>query len=852
MRRNRLVTQVVALVVVGAWACASPALARDCPALVGHLPGPVSAVAVSGDYANLAGASGLVIADVSQPSAPRLVGEVGMRYGAVDIAVSGDYAYVAAADGLDVIDVSTPSTPVEVGFLDTGGAVGVVAVSGGYAYVAAGLRGFGVVDVSTPSAPRAVASILSGVAIHDVALSGDYAYVAASGPYGLLVVDVSTPSRPALVGSVSTATPGQSIAVSGGFAYLVGGGLLEVFDLSTPPSPVEVASIDTPGSAYDVAVSGGFAYVAAGDNFPFGGGGLSVIDVSTPSAPVEVGSVDVAPVGTIGFASDVAVWHGYAYVVGARGEQPSAIAGAVFVIDVSAPSTPVEVGWYQTGTELGLDELPPVGAVAVADEHVFLAAGEAGLYVFRECGPLADPRESFVPAAAYAAGSEGSFFQTDVELNNRGAEEAHVVVQWLPRGQDNPAPLESEPIALAPGNSVRFENVLTELFGLGPDSYGALKLEASTEEVIAMSRTSNLPAGGGAGTYGQGIPAIRSTDMIQGTESRRILFLSEDDDFRANVGCVNGSSEPVTVNLGVFDNAGTQLDTLTVELGSYGSDQVNRVLSEWAPVDGYVDVWASSDDAFFYCYGSMLDNVTSDPTTILPQVPSAATTFVPAAALSSGLEGSFFSTDVDLNNVGATNITYQLLWLPRWADNSAPVHSDTFLLAPGAGVRYGNVLAEVFGLEQDQVGALAVEASGVDLLAMSRTYNLPPGDAAGTFGQDLPGIPADRMIPTGVRKRIIFLAENDEVRSNVGCQNGGAEPVTVTIELLSSEGEPLETRTLDLGPFSNGQADRVLRDHAPIEAAYVDVWTDTPGATFTCYGSVLDNVTNDPTTTPPM
>ena len=238
---------------------------------------------------------------------------------------------------------------------------------------------------------------------------------------------------------------------------------------------------------------------------------------------------------------------------------------------------------------------------------------------------------------------------------------------------------------------------------------------------------------------------------------------------RANVGCVNGSREPVRINIGVFDDEGTFLETKTMDLGPYSNNQINRIFEDYRPINGYVDVWADSDDALYYCYGSMLDNLTSDPTTILPQVPSDDVSFIPAAALAAGLEGSFFLTDVDLNNVGSTDITYELLWLPRGADNSEPVHSETFSLAPGAGVRYANVLDEVFGLEPDQVGALAIEASGTDLLAMSRTYNLPSAKVAGTFGQELPGIPVDRMIPTGVKKRIIFMSENDDVRSNVGC-----------------------------------------------------------------------------------
>jgi hypothetical protein len=44
----------------------------------------------------------------------------------------------------------------------------------------------------------------------------------------------------------------------------------------------------------------------------------------------------------------------------------------------------------------------------------------------------------------------------------------------------------------------------------------------------------------------------------------------------------------------------------------------------------------------------------------------------------------------------------------------------------------------------------------------------------------------------------------------------------------------------------------VFGDGADVEAAYVDVWSETAGGLFTCYGSVLDNITSDPTTVLPQ
>jgi hypothetical protein len=289
-----------------------------------------------------------------------------------------------------------------------------------------------------------------------------------------------------------------------------------------------------------------------------------------------------------------------------------------------------------------------------------------------------------------------------------------------------------------------------------------------------------------------------------------------------------------------------------MDLAPYSNNQVNRIFQDYDPVDGTVEVWANRADGLFYCYGSVLDNTTSDPTTILPQAPTGDRSFVAAAALAAGLEGAFFETDVDLANVGSTELSYQLMWLPRGADNTTPVASESFTLAAGAGVRYANVLDEVFGLAPDQAGALAIAASGIDLLAMSRTYNLPSAKVAGTFGQELPGMPLEGLMATGERRRIIFMNETDDLRSNVGCMNAGAGNVRINLELFNAEGESLEVKTMDLAPRSNNQITRVFRDHEPISAGYVDVWTNTPHAMVTCYGSVLDNTTSDPTTVLPQ
>ena len=464
---------------------------------------------------------------------------------------------------------------------------------------------------------------------------------------------------------------------------------------------------------------------------------------------------------------------------------------------------------------------------------------------------------SFIPAAAYAAGAQGAFFQTDLDLNNKGSEPATVTLLWLPRGADNSAPATSEAIVLNPGQSIQYENVLNTVFGLAsdPPALGAIAMVADSADVIGMSRTYNV--GGAIGNFGQGLPGIPSDKLIQYGETRRIIFMSENDDIRANVGCANGLNTPVHIDIAMYDGDGILRETKTMDLPPWSNKQLNRIFQAYAPVNGYVDVSTTTEGGAFYCYGSVLDNLTSDPTTVLPQVPSADFTFIPAAALAAGAQGAFFQTDVDLNNAGSTPVEYQFAWLPRGADNTTPTMSAPFTLAAGASVRYANVLNAVFGVDPNQVGALAVQATTPDLLVMSRTYNLlgdgnPLGFPAGaTFGQELPGIPADMMIATGEKKRIIFMNENEDVRANVGCQNGVDAAVTVTIELFDAAGNSLETKFMALPPWSNKQLNQIFEAYSPVNG-YVDIWTNTPDATIYCYGSVLDNINSDPTTVLPQ
>jgi len=346
MTSPRPACRLVALLGIGVGVLAAPALAQDCPELVGSLPGDGWTT---------------------------------------DLAVSGDYAYLSDSIGsLRVIDVSDPSAPVEV-YGGRGQGYHAVAVSEGYAYLGcfwsfppSGLGSLIVYDVSTPSAPGALGAVTFGGVPVDVAIiSGRFAYVAVYIPElgpGLEVIDVTWPWMPFEICFFPTTGAPTGVAVEDGFAYLAGSDGLTVIDVSIPPSPLWLAFLDTPDGVRGVAVEDGFAYLAGSD-------GLRVIDVNQPWGPFEVGFL-----GTPMPASDVAVSGGYAYVTVGDYFNP----GRLCVIDVSTPSAPVEVGSYETGGRFDWY----FGGIAVSDGYVFVGNDGVPLDVFRECGSFADGFES--------------------------------------------------------------------------------------------------------------------------------------------------------------------------------------------------------------------------------------------------------------------------------------------------------------------------------------------------------------------------------------------------------------------------------------------------------------------------
>jgi hypothetical protein len=231
-----------------------------------------SAVAVRGDYAYATfGGYGLLVIDLSDPWQPQQV--AWLRENAVDVDLEGNLAAIASARGITFIDVSEPTDPVVISQLGTDSTS--VDLVGSIAYSAEEEGGLLIIDADDPAQPQVMATVPGYV--EAVTVIGSTAFLGRA-EEGLELWDVSQPAVPRLLGTVATPASPQSVTSDGRYLYVGHYDGWLVVDANDPARPEVISSQLGIGSALDVEVDATerFAYIADGL------AGLLVVDLDAP------------------------------------------------------------------------------------------------------------------------------------------------------------------------------------------------------------------------------------------------------------------------------------------------------------------------------------------------------------------------------------------------------------------------------------------------------------------------------------------------------------------------------------------------------------------------------------------
>ncbi len=325
------------------------------PNLIGtyNSPGTARDVDVSGNYAYLAdGTSDLRIVNVSVPASPSSVSQLDVGGDSYAVLNNGSTTYVATYSASTTDQSNTPNQnqSIEIGqnssnataaqsFISTvdfisGATVQVRRVGNPANNLLVNLRS------SLSGSNLATATITAAsltTSYQDIEVTFPTIYPISSGTtyYLVLTTAANNSSNYYQWGGRNTNGYGNGTAYQNSsnqgydlrFHTHYIPGLIAV-DTSTIASPVVTgaAALTAP---WRMALDGGYLYVADGSS------GVRVFDVSTPSTPTQVGSYN-----TPGTAYDVSVSGNYAYV--------SDGTSGLRILDISTPSSPVSVGTYNT------------------------------------------------------------------------------------------------------------------------------------------------------------------------------------------------------------------------------------------------------------------------------------------------------------------------------------------------------------------------------------------------------------------------------------------------------------------------------------------------------------------------
>lgn len=273
------------------------------PTLVGRLPlalrSYISEIVVSGTRAYMAaGKEGLLIADIAEPTAPRLIGQFVPPTIVSGVRVVGTKAYLAASSGgLLVVDVSDAAAPRLADSLATTGPARKVRYLDNIVYVITTRGDLLMVDATSLALLGKLTSptytsytdiwvvgtiayaIYGETSLQPTSLSTSITPQIAPGPTyrtGLHIIDIANPAQPALRGAVELRDGyfPETIYLVGTTVYVARGSSLGAFDVQNLEAPSYLGSaFDAsyiPGQVNNIQINNNLLYAAAGSSFAIG------------------------------------------------------------------------------------------------------------------------------------------------------------------------------------------------------------------------------------------------------------------------------------------------------------------------------------------------------------------------------------------------------------------------------------------------------------------------------------------------------------------------------------------------------------------------------------------------------
>jgi len=452
-------------------------------------------------------------------------------------------------------------------------------------------------------------------------------------------------------------------------------------------------------------------------------------------------------------------------------------------------------------------------------------------------------------------------YESDISVTNTSAEPMTYEINFVPTGAKGISEGKKTKSPVPPGATMFVNDIVDTWFG-GQSSTGTLEIRPVTETATS---TSGAPDGGlsdrttfaasrtfsttdDVGTYGQYIPAVPYGNFVAKGRTLSLQQIAQSDKTKVhtNLGLVEGSGEPVSLLVRIFDAAGTMQASFPRDLNGGEQLQLNSVLKEHGLddlADGRIEVEVTSETGKVTAYASVIDDRTRDAQ-LVPAVtldhPEHSKWVVP------GVTGSGnWQTDVRIFNAGteAANLT-----LAFHSMNGGPPTTKTIQLKAGEVQQLDRVLS-FFGLSGD-TGALHVSSTApAQVVVTARTYQQTD---SGSFGQFIVAGTLDDAVSAGAPRplQILQMEESADYQSIIGLAEVSGEPVTLKVEVLRPKPNATVGMDVELKPNEFRQIDLASFGLGDVYNARISVSATGGNGQALAYGSLIDRKTGDPTYIP--
>lgn len=299
----------------------------------------------------------------------QLPGGLRGNWGYSDTLSGREFALNCKWSALDVVDVTDPTNPFIVSTVPSLGIdLKEVKTYRQYAYAVNQSGPIQIIDLSNPDSAYTAATFQNSNidGAHTIFIEGDYAYLGmnGAGTRDLRILDISNPLLPLEVGSWTHPDQGGPGLVESHdnfvrndtcfIAYLDGG--VPILDVSDKTNPQILNILQYPGNfTHNVWTTEDGNYLLTTDEVV--DGHLRIWDIQNLSNIQEVGSYFPEPNRVI---HNVHVLGDFAYM--------SYYGNGVRVVDISIPTEPAEVGFYDTvGSTWGVYPYAPSGSLYGSD-----------------------------------------------------------------------------------------------------------------------------------------------------------------------------------------------------------------------------------------------------------------------------------------------------------------------------------------------------------------------------------------------------------------------------------------------------------------------------------------------------